>query len=62
MLCECGGSLKYKEIPPGREAKGTWKRKHAGDLIRNLVDAEMAEEKLLMLARALIIRERRERG
>lgn len=45
----CGGSLKYKEIPPGREANGTWKGIHAGDLIRNLVVSEMTGKRLLML-------------
>ena len=56
VMCVCGerGSLKSKEIPPGREANGTWKGIHAGDLIRNLVVSEMAqgrEEKKALNAR-----------
>ena len=55
-MCVCGerGSLKSKEIPPGREANETWKGIHAGDLIRNLVVSEMAqgrEEKKALNAR-----------
>ena len=44
-VCVCGerGSLKYKEIPPGQEANGTWKGINDADLIRNLVVSEMAQ-------------------
>jgi len=59
VMCVCGerGSLKSKEIPPGREANETWKGIHAGDLIRNLVVSEMAQGERDRKKKALNARE-----